>query len=127
MKNPVFVDIQSIKNNNSLKRSAMLIRIIHPDRIYWSFLSRCNVSVTGFSPVKANYRLIQICDSRRVCIKRCVPIRKKIPNLFAFLQGLKMPSVILINSTSFKIPGKYQQNFFEFLLGLLDYRVHLCK
>ena len=55
------------------------------------------------------------------------PIRKKIPNLFAFLQALKMPSVILINSTSFKIPGKYQQNVFEFLLGLLDYRVHLCK
>jgi len=56
-----------------------------------------------------------------------LPVRKKIPNLFAFLQALKMPSVISINSTSFKIPGKYQQNVFEFLLGLLDYRVHLCK
>ena len=33
------------------------------------------------------------------------PIRKKIPNLFAFLQALKMPSVISINSTSFKIPA----------------------
>jgi len=60
-------------------------------------------------------------------LKNYGPVRKKIPNLFAFLQALKMPSVILINSTSFKIPGKYQQNVFEFLLGLLDYRVHLCK
>ena len=41
------------------------------------------------------------------CLKPLTTRKKKIPNLFAFLQALKMPSVISINSTSFKIPGKY--------------------
>ena len=58
--------------------------------------------------VNSNVRLKAIFDFQKIAtIRTALPIRKKIPNLFACLQALKMPSVISINLTSFKIPGKY--------------------